>query len=487
MKMDPYKILKEKFGYTSFRPGQQEIIQSILNDEDVVAIMPTGMGKSLCYQIPGYLLPHTVLIISPLLSLMQDQVEQLKKMGEKRVVALNSFLSVQEKQQLLNQLEYYKFIFLSPEMLMQEQVKMKLQNIPISLLVADEAHCISQWGYDFRPDYLRLGEWVHKTNRPPILALTATATQEVMSDIQLHLKMQEPTLHIQSLDRPNIRYAAIEVESPELKFDLISKQIASFSGPGILYTQSRRKADEYARNLSDNGIRIASYHAGMEQVDRMFVQQQFLQNEIDWVCATNAFGMGVHKDDVRQVIHDHFPSSVANYAQEVGRAGRDGADSLSTLYYTKDDENHSIFVAINDFPEEAHVNIFEQATLNGLSPNQLVSQGILSENHVRILAYWSSRKTTEDTIEMLDNLRRQKMHQIYQMKDILTNPICIRQQIIQIFGQQLLEQPENCCSKCGLNMDVIVSSSVLSARHLVLSSWEDRLSKIFPGFLSNEA
>lgn len=474
-----HKILLEKFGYSSFRPGQLEIIKSIIQHEDVMAILPTGMGKSLCYQLPGYVLPNSVVIISPLLALMQDQVEQLKKMGEKRVVAFNSFLTPSEKQTLLNRLETYKFIFLSPEMVTQEKVKEKLKSIPISLIVADEAHCISQWGYDFRPDYLRLGEWLESINRPPILALTATATKQVMDDINTHLNMRQPTHHIQSLDRPNIRYAAIEVDSKEEKFERISKQIIDFTGPGIIYTQSRKKADEYAQKLITKGIRVASYHAGMEQVDRMFVQQQFLNNEIDWVCATNAFGMGVHKNDVRQVIHDHFPSSVANYSQEIGRAGRDGSDSLATLFYTKDDEDLSIFVATNDFPDEAHVNIFAESTANGLQPNQIVSQNLLSETHVRILSYWLSRKSKVETIKILTQLKREKIQQIYQIKDILMNSTCIREQIVQFFGQTIHSNPRNCCSKCGLSIDEIIESSKDNSSYIKLQSWEKRLLSLF--------
>ena len=474
-----HKLLLEKFGYSSFRPGQLEIIKSIIHQDDVLAILPTGMGKSLCYQLPGYLLPHSVVIISPLLALMQDQVEQLKKMGEKRVVAFNSFLTPSEKQTFLNKLETYKFIFLSPEMITQERVKEKLKSIQISLIVADEAHCISQWGYDFRPDYLRLGEWLDSINRPPILALTATATKQVMDDINIHLNMRHPTQHIQSLDRPNIRYAAIEVDSREEKFERIAEQIKDFTGPGIIYTQSRKKADEYAQKLIMKGIRIASYHAGMEQVDRMFVQQQFLNNEIDWVCATNAFGMGVHKNDVRQVIHDHFPSSVANYSQEIGRAGRDGCDSLATLFYTKDDEDLSIFVATNDFPDEAHVSVFAESTANGMQPNQIVSQNLLSETHVRILSYWLSRKSKEETIKILTQLKREKIKQIYQIKDILMNSTCIREQIVQFFGQNIFSNPRNCCSKCGLKIDEIIDSPKENSSYLTLQSWEKRLSSLF--------
>lgn len=474
-----HNVLQKKFGYTSFRGGQKEIIESVLNQEDVLAILPTGMGKSLCYQLPAYMLPHSILIISPLLSLMQDQVEQLKKMGEKRVVAINSFLNPAERHAILKRLASYKFIFLSPEMMWQEHVQAELMNLPLSLVVVDEAHCISQWGYDFRPDYLRVGEWIRQTSRPPILALTATATSNVMNDISTLLQMSNPTVHVQSLDRPNIRYATFEVDSQDEKYENIKRQIIDTERPGILYTQSRKKADNYAKKLSAEGIRIASYHAGMEPLDRMFIQQQFLQNELDWVCATNAFGMGVHKDDVRQIIHDHIPSSVANYTQEVGRAGRDGGDSLATLYYTKEDEDHSIFVATNDFPEEENVNFYIESINNGVTHSQLVSQSLMSETHVRMISYWLARKSAEETIIIFEDLRKQKIKQIFQMKEILTNPLCIREQLIHVFGQHLIDRPENCCSKCGLNTDAIISSTNNLGNKLVLQQWEDRMAKIF--------
>ncbi|MGE6489871.1 RecQ family ATP-dependent DNA helicase [Paenisporosarcina sp. NPDC076898] len=473
------KVLFNKFGYSKFRPGQKEIIQSVLNKEDVLAILPTGMGKSLCYQVPGYLLPYSVIIISPLLSLMQDQVDQLKKMGEKRVVAMNSFLTPLEKNLLLQKLDTYKFIFLSPEMMMQEPVKAKLQTMPISLVVADEAHCISQWGFDFRPDYLRLSDWLSFKGRPPVLALTATATPKVINDITNQLNLATPSIHIQSLDRPNIRYEAIEVVSQENKFEHIAAQINQFTGPGILYTQSRKKADEYALKLSSMGIRIASYHAGMEQVDRMFIQQQFLNGEVEWVCATNAFGMGVHKDDVRQIIHDHFPSSISNYAQEVGRAGRDGLDSLATLFFTRDDEDHSIFVATNDFPDESHVRMYKEFQQNEQLPGQLVEMGMLSETHVRILTYWLPRKSAEETIHILHQLKQQKINQIYLMKEILTNTSCIRQQIIEVFGQKLNERPYNCCSKCGLIKEEVVNQSKKHENQGIIQTWEKRISALF--------
>jgi ATP-dependent DNA helicase RecQ len=471
-----YEMLKQKFDYTSFRTGQQEIIEAVLEGKDVVGILPTGMGKSLCYQLPGYMLPHTVIVISPLVSLMQDQVEQLKKMGEKRVVALNSFLTPQDKKNLLDQASEYKFIFISPEMLMQEQVKAKLQLIPISLIVADEAHCISQWGYDFRPDYLRFGEWLQSWNRPPILALTATATNTVLNDIKQFLHLKNPTSIVQNLDRPNIRYAALKLENSIEKFPWILNRIQTLEGPGIIYTQSRKKADEYSKKLFEAGIRVASYHAGMEKMDRTFVQQQFLHNEIDWVCATNAFGMGVHKSDIRQIIHDHYPSSVANYAQEVGRAGRDGENAVATLLYTERDEDMTVFVATNDFPDVEQVQLFTRHD----NPKRLVDEGILSETSFRILSYWLERSSTEETIEIVEKLKQDKLTQVQYMKDLISNDQCIRNQLISFFGQQLTSKPTNCCSSCGLEENELLKQQFYSQYVGKELDWKKRLSLIFP-------
>ncbi|MFX3673970.1 MAG: ATP-dependent DNA helicase RecQ [Paenisporosarcina sp.] len=476
MPIDLHKTLKTKFGYEAFHGGQQEIIEAVLEGKDVIGILPTGMGKSLCYQMPAYLLPHTVIVISPLVSLMQDQVEQLRILGEKRVIALNSFLTPKEKRNLLTHASDYKFIFISPEMLMQEQVRTELQSIPISLIVADEAHCISQWGYDFRPDYLRFGEWLRNWERPPILALTATATDNVISDIEQFLHLKNPSPIIQSLDRPNIRYSAVQVESNEEKFWNILNQIQTYEGPGIIYTQSRKKADEYSMKLNDAGIRVAPYHAGMEQMDRTFVQQQFLQGEIDWVCATNAFGMGVHKSDIRQIIHDHIPSSVANYAQEIGRAGRDGENAVATLMFSERDDQMTVFVATNDFPDITQVHLFT----NHNNPKQLVDEGMLSETSYRILSYWLERSSIDETIQTLAKLKQEKLNQIQLMKELISNNSCKRKQLVEFFGQQLISTPMNCCSNCGLNEEeVLKRPSLLQVSDKELN-WKNRLSLIFP-------
>lgn len=471
-----YNTLKNKFGYETFHAGQLEIIEAVLKGDDVIGILPTGLGKSLCYQLPAYLLPHTVLVISPLVSLMQDQVEQLKMFGEKRVIALNSTLTPKDKLNILEHAGEYKFIFVSPEMMMQEQVKAKLRTISISLIVADEAHCISQWGYDFRPDYLRVGEWLCKWDRPPLLALTATATETVLNDINNFLHLSDPSFIIESLDRPNIRYSAVELEKSEDKFPWILNQVRTFEGPGIIYTQSRKKADEYAQKLTSNGIKSAPYHAGMEQMDRTFIQQQFSLNEIKWVCATNAFGMGVHKSDIRQVIHDHFPSSVANYAQEIGRAGRDGEDAIASLIYTEHDEEMTIFVTTSDFPDKKQVELFTSHD----NPKQLVDEGILGETSYRIILYWLERSSKDETIQIVEKLKQEKMNQIYYMKELISNGLCIRSQLVEFFGQHIQSHPSHCCSVCGLHVEKLLNDTITHQTGPTEFNWKERLSHILP-------
>lgn len=471
-----YSTLKKKFGYETFHAGQLEIIEAVLKGDDVIGILPTGLGKSLCYQLPAYLLPHTVLVISPLVSLMQDQVEQLKMFGEKRVVALNSALTPRDKLSILEHADEYKFIFISPEMVMQEQVKAKLQSIPLSLIVADEAHCISQWGYDFRPDYLRFGEWLSNWNRPPLLALTATATETVLNDINHFLHLSNPSSIIESLDRQNIRYSAVALGNTEDKFPWILNQVQKFEGPGIIYTQSRKKADEYAQKLTSTGIKAAPYHAGMEQMDRTFIQQQFSLNEIKWVCATNAFGMGVHKSDIRQVIHDHFPSSVANYAQEVGRAGRDGKDAVASLIYTEQDEETTIFITTSDFPDRRQVELFTSHD----HPKRLVDEGSLSETSYRIILYWLERSSKDETIQIVEKLKQEKMNQIYYMKELISNGLCIRSQLVAFFGQHIQAHPTNCCSVCGLDVDELLKDAITHQTGPIEFNWKERLSRILP-------
>lgn len=476
--MNLQQALKQYFGYDAFRPGQQVIIENLLAKKDVVAILPTGMGKSLCYQLPGYLFEKPVLIVSPLLSLMQDQVDQLKQMGEKRVVALNSFLSSEQKRYALHYLQEYRFIFVSPEMLLQPQVKARITEMDLSLIVADEAHCISQWGFDFRPDYLRIGEIFAHANRPPILALSATATDSVLRDIQQYLNMTTPFHYMHSVNRENIQLAKIQFSHKEEKIEWIVDHVQKTAGPGIIYTQSRAKAEAISLQLLQQNISAAAYHAGKEAQDRQFIQQQFLTGQLEWIVATNAFGMGVHKDDVRQVIHETMPATLSNYMQEIGRAGRDGQSAVAILLYSDRDEQFAQFIASEDLPKDVHIDRFMETVVCGEQPQSLVERGEMSEVVFRVLNYWLGQESAQDVKIRMANLQMKKIEEVQLVLKLIEQPECMRQQVVQHFGQQLNEQQEPCCTNCGIELSNLVQIRDESKVTVKMTNWQHRLEKL---------
>lgn len=468
-------VLNERFGFDKFRMGQEEVIQDVLAGKDTIAILPTGVGKSLCYQLPAYMSAGAVLIISPLVSLMEDQVANMKRNGEKQVVALNSFLSFKEKNRILEKIEAYKFIFISPEMFVQQYISHKLTQIDLSLIVVDEAHCISQWGFDFRPDYLRIGEFLKQQSRPNILALTATADEKVAEDIVHYLQLQNPSVHRHSLDRPNISFSILKIESQNEKTSWIKERVQRTKGPGVIYVSSRKRADELASYLKTQGISIASYHAGMEPMDRAFIQEQFICGEIQWICATNAFGMGIHKDDIRQVIHEHFPASLSGYIQEIGRAGRDGNQSAATLLYALDDEGRTRFIIQEDLPQEEEIRHYSSLVGGEMSGDEAAAMAGLSETGKRVIDYYFERLSLEKTVHRLKEIGYEKEAQLQQMLQIIHSNICIRKRVLSFFDEEIAQRPTLCCTICGLAaLDEISDSELLIyERHPM--DWFERL------------
>ncbi|MFJ5764207.1 RecQ family ATP-dependent DNA helicase [Lysinibacillus sp. NPDC093210] len=476
--MELEQTLAKHFGYTTFRPGQKEVIEAILDGKDVIALLPTGMGKSLCYQLPAYILQKPVLIVSPLLSLMQDQVEQLKRFGEKRVVALNSFLAAEEKRYALHFLEQYRFIFTSPEMLLQQQVQEKLAKMSLSLIVVDEAHCISQWGFDFRPDYLRIGDWFSRNNRPPVLALSATATQKVVKDIHTTLSLNAPFEFMYNVDRPNIHLGRVGFEDRADKARWILEHVKKTAGPGILYMSSRKRAEQYCETFMQAGIRAAAYHAGYSAEDRQFIQQQFIDGELDWIVATNAFGMGINKANIRQVIHETMPANVANYMQEIGRAGRDGKPALAILLYSDGDEELAKFVVTGDLPSASHVDRYQELVIQHIEPSQMLKNGELSETAFRVLDYWYHQESVQEVKARLNYFALEKYQAVDEMLKITQTKGCIREQLVGYFGQKLQKKPENCCENCGIHYDEINIVRVKEEKKVEMIAWECRLNQL---------
>ncbi|MFD1433165.1 RecQ family ATP-dependent DNA helicase [Lacticaseibacillus yichunensis] len=324
-------MLQQKFGFSAFRPGQRELIEATLRGQDALGILPTGSGKTLCYQLPGRLQPGLVVVVEPLLALMADQVARLQARGERRVVALGSDLSPDEARFVKMHLADYRFLFISPEMLLRGDVQALLRQLTISLFVVDEAHCISQWGPDFRPAYLQLGNVIHALKPRSVLALTATAPNRVQQDIVNGLGLRQPFAFIASVDRPNIFMGVMQVADAQSKHTDLLAVTQAVQGPKILYFDRRQQAEEVAAQLQEKGQYAAFYHAGMTASARELVARQFMVDQVDVICATSAFGMGIDKPDVRLVCYTYLPESLEAFTQGIGRAGRDGAQSAALL------------------------------------------------------------------------------------------------------------------------------------------------------------
>lgn len=327
--------LLKYWGYSKFRPMQEDIIQSVLDGKDTLALLPTGGGKSICFQVPAMIKPGICVVISPLIALMKDQVENLSKKGIK-AKAIYSGMHLREIEMILNNSVYgdIKLLYVSPERLQTEMFREHLKKMNVNLIAVDEAHCISQWGYDFRPPYLQIKEIKQYLPNVPILALTATATPEVVDDIQFQLGFKQNNLFQKSFERKNLTYFVLNKED---KLSYLLRTIQKLKGCGIVYVRSRKKTIEVANFLIKNGVKTGYYHAGLESKVRNEQQNLWMNNRNRIIVATNAFGMGIDKPDVRFVVHLDLPDSLEAYFQEAGRAGRDEMESKAIILYDKSD------------------------------------------------------------------------------------------------------------------------------------------------------
>lgn len=350
--MELEKLLFEIFGYAKFRDPQKEIIKSILQKNDVLAILPTGAGKSICYQLPSVILDGLTIVISPLISLMQDQVEQIK--NKIPSAYLNSFQTYSEQQSVnVKILEgKIKLLYVSPEKFITPNFQDLLKKIKISLLAIDEAHCISQWGHDFRPSYLKISEVFEKIPRCPIAAFTATATPDVRADIIQKLNLQSPKIFVKGFFRPNIYIEVIKIRN---RFEKVYDLLESVKGSKIIYCPSRKDTEELNEKLVAKNFSSLPYHAGMTKDERKTIQEFFINNKSEIIVATNAFGMGINKPDIRAVIHFGMPGSIESYYQEIGRAGRDNFKAFAYLIYSSSDRKIYEYFLANSFPDRKKI------------------------------------------------------------------------------------------------------------------------------------
>ncbi|WP_193312202.1 RecQ family ATP-dependent DNA helicase [Schleiferilactobacillus harbinensis] len=443
MSDDLHAALQQHFGFSEFRPGQEDVIRALLQGRNCLAVLPTGQGKSLTYQLPTLLTKQLTVVVSPLIALMIDQVKHLQEANLGAAVALNSELTWDEQQSVLNRLDKWRYLFAAPETLTRPDVVAALQHHGVGLLVVDEAHCISEWGPDFRPAFLQLGHVLQLLQPQRVLALTATASPRVRRDIcrRLGLTAANTTVVSRSVDRPNIWLDTCPVTSEKEKDTLLPKLLAAIPGRVIIYFNRKQRANEVAIALTAQGIAVGRYHSGLERDERRSLQHQFREGFIRVVCATNAFGMGIDQPNVRAVIHMAPPTSLEDYLQAIGRAGRDGAPAAAIT-----------LLAPGDIPQ------LQQDAVRGFPPASLIqayfhrpAQFAKDETpEIALLKRYRAFADASAVTQLLAATQQTRQTSAAQMVHFYTAPdtICRRQLVLNAFDPEprQVHHTADCCA-----------------------------------------
>ena len=396
---DALTSLRQHFGFDDFRDGQREVIAAILEGKDAVVVMPTGSGKSLCYQLPALMLEGATLVVSPLIALMKDQVDALQA-RQLPATFINSSIPEREQWSRIDRLRRgeFKLVYVAPERFRSRRFLEALQSVSVALFAVDEAHCISTWGHDFRPDYLRLKNIIPLLGKPQTLALTATATPYVRSDIIEQLGLLKPETFVSGFDRPNLTIDVVHTEKEREKIARIKRLAKTHAGSGIVYASTRKAVEQVTSELRALGITASAYHAGLSDSARVKAQEEFMAGRTQLIVATNAFGMGIDKPDIRFVAHYQMPGSIEAYYQEIGRAGRDGLPSSCVLLFNYADKNTHDFFIEGSYPTPDFVrNIYNALVATGLeqielSPGELAKRaGAKNEMAVQSALYLLER------------------------------------------------------------------------------------------------
>lgn len=473
---------RKNFGFESLRPGQEDAIRALLSGKDCLVVQPTGSGKSAIYQITAMMLDGATLVVSPLIALQKDQVDSINAQDSAEAVVINSIQRVSETRETMDKIEagHGKYIFLAPEQLRKQETIEALETAGISLFVVDETHSISEWGHDFRPDYLQLGPAIERLGHPVVLAMTATASREVRDEVIQRLCLRHPKVFVHGFDRPNIYLRVDRFPTEEKKLEAVVHRVRWADKPGIVYVATRKDAEDIMRLLDEEGVVALFYHGGLKASEREEIQQQFMSGQAEVMVATNAFGMGVDKADVRFVYHYDVSDSLDSYYQEIGRAGRDGERAEAILFFRQEDLGVQKFRAGEGKLEPEQVErvadiISDQG--GPVEPEEIADKTDLSERklatvihrledvgalevlptgEVQITDTSDVAQAAESAAEEQDRRKEMKKERLRQLQEYADTGACRREHLLRYFGDDFTGpcgHCDNCEAAAGMKVD----------------------------------